>query len=131
MSKPKTAGQWLAIPDDKLPTAFGEVLTPGPWKHDADMDRYGFGDCKKCGDRLGQKRSPEHCPVPDPIKIDWETAMEWFRKSHECYGHLREIYFIICQEAVNRSTSPWWMLYESQPKHYLIAAAMAAERKEE
>ncbi len=71
--------------------------------------------------------------VPKPWRHGWldlETAMELFRKSHECFGHLREIYFIVCQEAVNRPTFPWWILYHAQPRHYLIAAILAAQATE-
>ncbi len=132
-----TPEQWLQLTDDKLALELVRVLTPGPWKHDAEIDRYGFGDCRKCSDRLGQKRSPEHCPVPDPITIDWNTAMEWRDKVQDGYLQLAMIEVWNCTQEPKRVAGKCedglvrWLTNLTQPKHYLIAAALVAERNEE
>ncbi len=111
-----TAKEWLEVPDQDLPVKLAEVLAPGPWKHDMDSRRAGV--CHKC------KRLPDgYCPVPDPITIDWNTAMEWFRKVTKDEKMLSEVMDTITE----KGDWSWFWIYHAQPKHYLIAAAMAAE----
>ncbi len=116
----RTAAEWLQIPEDKLGVKLAEVLTPGPWKHGACMGP--VAKCTKCGEVywdngkfVGKGKS---CSVPDPITIDWNTAMAWFRKAKPLASVLRSL----CGPSWISETN--WMLTEAQPKHYLIAAAM-------
>ncbi len=131
MSKePRTTQDWLALPEDKLGRALGEALTPGPWKHDLLPEHPTIGMpscCSKC-----REVSPicGPCPAPDPIDIkDWNVAMAWRDKADKTnflsalelvWDNIRPGYFSWCNVAM-----------DSQPEHYLIAAALAVERKEE
>lgn len=137
-----TVKEWLALSDYQLAIMLEKVLPLGPGKHNwqcqpergshpkAEQQNWLCIKCLYYREKAARYELLEGpCLVPDPITIDWNTTMEWFRKSHECLGQLREIYFIVCQEAVNRPTFPWWVLYEAQPEHYLIAAAMAEENE--
>lgn len=73
--------QWLQL-GDELGVELAKVLTPGPWRHRdrATMDPHFVCECCKCGRKgktSGQLLFKADCPVPDPIKLDWNTAMEW------------------------------------------------------
>ena len=121
----RTAKEWLAVPEDELGVELAKVLTPGPWKHKWVSGEQGKQVCKKCHTRYSLQAVKDSCPVPDPIKVDWNVAMEWFRESKPLKSILRSL----CGPSWASATS--WMLVEAQPHHYLIAAAMAAERTEE
>ncbi len=109
------------------------------------------------GGHAGVKRlAPkiDNCSVPDPIKTEgpeaWGVAMEWFRKAATEYpekltnaiveiflheidddtGNADRMVALLEQKQLEANAIAWFMFY-AQPKHYLIAAAMAAERKEE
>ena len=128
----KTAQEWLAYGDD-LPVKLAKVFTPGPHSHDF----YGGKDepsekCLKCN--LDEDTVECFCSVPDPITIDWNVAMEWFRKAPKTQVTviaMRSVYrFATGMRARLDYTVIRWFLEFAHPKHYLIAAAMAAERKE-
>ncbi len=153
-----TPQEWLAIPEDKLPTALAEVFTPRPWKH--NLYSRGCGTdidviCQKCDGGVhtfvaryeqgvpGRTvySSDESCPVPDPITIDWNTAMEWRdkmwigRSSLETMDSILRCIVVASVEAKawynaqdDSIISAWW-IRQAQPKHYLIAAALAAEKE--
>ncbi len=148
----KTVQQWLDLPKDERALEFAEVLTPGAWKHKyQNWTRHSEHDlifhdrcCPKCGlcisvdvfrDRTSPwmiSAGPTHtpCSVPDPITIDWNTAKYWQEKCDRdsWYAIMEEIYYTIPDDICR---CPWeWVIFDAQPKHYLIAAAMAAERKE-
>ena len=63
--------------------------------------------------------------LPGLQKIDWNTAMEWFRKTKPKRSIIRKICGPAWQDEMT------WLVAEAQPKHYLIVAAMCVERKEE
>ena len=136
--------QWLAYGDD-LPVKLAEVVTPGPWKHEVEEIRRGavptpLKKCRKCGQCYPTRHSS--CPVRDPIKLDWNTAMKWRDWCVKKYGatKLREAMSKVAM--YQTSTEPatthlqilfganWFSVY-AQPKDCLIAAAMAAERSKE
>ncbi len=143
MSTDRTAQQWLTLGDD-LAVELAKVFTPGPRKHDFPemRDLYrpfiinAYGPCRKC--RRHRMDEFTNCHLPDRIKIDWNTAMEWFRKVP-----LLNIINILAEvsNAAIDDVEDWqadeqgevnlWFLIYAQPKHYLIAAAMAAGRGEE
>lgn len=132
MTNPTTAAERLAIPEDKLGAELAEVLTPGPWEHDWAVGGC-FTFCKKC--QCNMIDNPRHspCPVPDPIDINnWNVAMEWRdwitckitpSAADEIFSEISKIEnkcFVYGAEPTK-----WW-LWNAQPRHYLIAAALAA-----
>ena len=140
MNTDRTVQQWLAL--DDLPTELARVLTPGPWEH-RNGGHGGEIRCNKCFAKCDEQDNKceyhfKPCLVPDPITIDWNTAMEWFRKYRPDYAIFRDIYM-----AMHKSAEPWhiylhtvwkWIANMCEVKEArirLIAAAMAAERKEE
>lgn len=151
MSKPKTAEQWFAL--DDLPTELGIVFTPEKeWKHDisntyehCEMNRFACTKCHKCIENLSHKyisgvpgrtvySSDEPCPVPDPIKIDWNTAKYWQGKIDPPLKFFRELYMVVFdreRDSINIQEVKAWVVALTQPedaKIPLIAAAMAMER---
>ena len=155
MSKePRTTQDWLAMPKDKLGRALGEALTPEPWKHELHVGgrSHKHYHCSRCGEDILQsdiqvETEPYHwapghsalrifggdCSVPDLIDIkDWNVAMAWRDKifgtdqqSCEMLGAIMDI------ETESRAWDiadvlRWWTRH-AQPKHYLIAAALAKE----
>ena len=122
--KMRTAKEWLAF-GDELAVKLAEVFMPGPWKHNGANVVNGV--CDKCGKSYLRAAS---CPVPDPIVIDWNTAMEWKDRSNM-------VLFIETMDKVARAAGPNDSLYDSalwtmcfaRPKHYLIAAALAEGAK--
>jgi len=128
MSKPKTVEQWLKEKD--LPTELGRVFTPEEeWEHDW-FDNLHVPRCAKCQCDSGSVKSQKPCSVPGPIKVDWNTAMKWYRPHSKLWTYIQ------CLENIWRFLShgdgdfTFWQEHEAQPKHFLIVAAMAAERKE-
>jgi hypothetical protein len=118
----RTAKEWLAL-GDELGVELAKVLTPGPWKHD-------WGNKSRCANcaRYWPEDIDSPCPVPDPITIDWNTAMEWFRKTPLlCQAvAMKCIYYVVMEGDADELSEMylWWLTF-AQPKHYLIAAAMA------
>ena len=134
----KTVEQWLALGDD-LPVELAKVFTPKTkhkWLEPAVY--YGPSDplgyvvkCQKCGHIKTVQEEIDGCSVPDKIKIDWNTAMEWFRFKAD-RNRVEQSITAIWEACVDLNVIGyrWWLKYYAQPKHYLIAAAMAVERKE-
>ena len=121
--KMRTAKEWLAY-GDELPVKLAEVFMPGPWKHNGANVVNGV--CDKCGKSYLRAAS---CPVPDPIDIeDWNTAMEWFRKDGMKWSAQKAM-DKIHRACTKSGDSDFWWKYESEPKHYLIAAALAEGAK--
>ncbi len=134
MSTDRTVQQWLALDDDELIRELSK-MQPTPWKHDWISDSI-VTYCSRCRGHLDDVTTPEFCSVPDPITIDWNTAMEWRDKAVKKFGARA---FRIAMSVVamrHTATSPrtrhnqlqyganWFSVY-AQPKHYLIAAACA------
>ncbi len=136
----KTAADWLAYSDDELALELAKVLDENWDKH---RWKYGWTPncsypnwvkCYKCdsyiegetyGDRKRLVAEAAPCPVPDRIKLDWNTAMEWARKA-EAHAFNESIEDVFSATGRFREMSVrWWMQTEAQPKHYLIAAVMA------
>ena len=139
MSKePRTAHDWLALPEDKLGRALGEALTPR--KHDWNEDVMvvpGLCNlrfrCNRCFMRIADSVKAQHiydC-TPDPIVIDWNVAMAWRDKvivvDGYFYGHIAKV----SDAEDHHLDTGYWIATYAQPKHYLIAAARAAEGAKE
>ena len=146
----RTAQQWLGLPKDERALELGRVLTPEPWKHGelelSYQDEDQFLCCAKCDDKIyqvwegghaGVKRlapRPDSCSVPDRITIDSNTAMkERDKATSGMTTAFTSIMYEIWNECVYGDSMEFeeWLAEHAQPEHYLIAAAMAAERKEE
>ncbi len=69
--------------------------------------------------------------LPGLQKIDWNTAMEWRdRRIKRCGKRFVDAMWQVLM--VNyKCNSTDWLIEKAQPKHYLIAAAMAAEGAKE
>ncbi len=142
-----TVEELLAMSDDKLGLELAKVWTPkDEWKH-TFQDGIGYLDgehlqrCAKCGIPTDSHKTltgltrqvvelrKTACSVPDPITIDWNTAMAWRGKSNM-------MAFISAMDEVAQQVGPneclydsaLWMVCFSRPKDILIAAAMAVER---
>lgn len=141
----RTVTEWLAL-SDELGKKLAEVLTPGPWKHyikpiiDPEYS-YGCTKCEKKNKSYARLAFTADCSVPDPITIDWNTAMEWRDKTVRKYGakEFRRAMSrtVMCQVNTEPKTvhlqvlfgANWFSVY-AQPKHYLIAAAMSKDKNE-
>ncbi len=130
MSTERTPEQWLGL-GDEFGVELAKVLTPGPYSH--AIGHYGEWICVKCRTTFpSDENIPRTCPVPDPITIDWNMAMKWRDKT----GYLDFEYWL--NEVWKPLTDfddcfydsyDLWKDTKAQPKHYLIAAAMAAEKR--
>ena len=170
MSTERTPEQWLGLPEQDLPTELAKALAPGPWKHGyQNWTRHSEHGlilhdrcCPKCGlcisvdifrDRtspwmisVGPTKTP--CSVPDPITIDYSTAIPMLRKVwNEAKAKMlvRDTYAIAAEvwrmqypdkECYSPQEIDQWLWREASPKQQLIiaaliAAAMASGRKEE
>ena len=138
MTKPKTVQQWLKEKD--LPTELGRVLVPEEeWKHDW-FDNLHVPRCAKCQCDSGSVKSQKPCPNPDPITIDQNTAKYWQGKCdvEKFYRALWLVYEEECEHMPDEHEGHWvshlferWVVYVVDARKWLIAAAMAAERKKE
>ena len=143
MTKPKTVQEWLELPEDERALEFGRVLTPEPWKHnntglgpEGITLEYPKSYCPKCHKEFADtadkcEDSDLYCSVPDPITIDWNTAKYWQGKCDRdsWYAIMEEIYYTIPDDICR---CPWeWVIFDAQPKHYLIAAARLKGKKNE
>ncbi len=118
MSAERTPEQWLAL-GDNLAAELAKVLTPGPWEHKSNE----LGDtirCNKCFAECDEDSSDcayhfHPCLVPDPIVIDWNTAMEWRDKAVKDYG--RDIYLNIIRLIVagDKKTNKFYVRRHSGP----------------
>ncbi len=133
MSKePRTAQNWLALPEDELCLALGEALTPGPWKH--DTGGYSRHWCHKCKQMNCSKATA--CPVPDAIDYeDWKAVMEYIRETFVT-DRQRSDYMIelvdMCDAAPvdyldSEEDFMLWLLFITQPRKLWIAATLAVE----
>jgi len=127
----RTVKQWLEEKD--LPTELGRVFVPKEeWEHDW-FDNLHVPRCAKCQCDSGSVKSQKPCPVPNRIKINWNTAMEAYRDvgPQRADTYLHQVWEMLIESPVdvNYMSYEMWKDEESQPKHYLIAAAMAAEGK--
>ena len=138
MSTERTPEQWLAL--DDLPTELAKALTPGPWKHGWVLHQdpvNNWSKCSKCDATMTGvgNNLVLPCPVPDPIKIDWNTAMKWFRKAPKTDGTIKIMHKVYRWATGGRATLDLtvlaWLLEQADAKMLLIIAAMAADRKEE
>lgn len=129
--------QWLLLDDDTLGTELAKALVDGPWEHDLEE---GFWDgegtmsrsyrCRKCkllvSDMVEGKNT--ECSVPNRIDItSWDTAMEYKGANTQIHKHLYTIYYDSNTGISNATKFARWLTNAAQPKHYLIAAAMAKE----
>ena len=124
-NNPRTASQWLALGDEELGMKLAEVFIPEPWKHCGTNVVPGV--CNRCGNKYSPSTS---CIAPDPIDIkDWNVAMERRDKGddEEFYRAMQDICVALIRKDV---LLIGWVLFNTQPKHYLIAAALAQGAKE-
>jgi len=137
-----TAKEWLEVPEAELPVKLAEVLTPGPVEHEWELRIMGTEgsqsyECMRCEtvfhfpDRRAYLKELPCCPIPDPVKIDWNTAMEWFRKTKGAIDCLFQIWQHHFDNAEQVESWGDWLAMTVQPKHYLLAAAIAAEGEQE
>ena len=141
MTKPKTPEKWLALPDDKLATELGRAFTKGPWKHclsQNDSAGVTIRCCSKCDKQWYVDDFPERkpCSVPDPIKLDWNTAKYWQRKCNEkdfCEA-IWSVYEAECVHMPDEDSGHWvswlferWIVSGVDSTKWLIAAAMVME----
>ena len=137
----KTLEQLLAMPKGKLGVELAKVLTPGPWKHKWDTcGQNALNKCQKCGKPWASSSNAIKrnfsCPVPDPLDTeDWNVAMKWRDWiTREIVNSVADEMFSEISKVENRcfvygaEPTKWW-LWNAQPKHYLIAAYLAAGRK--
>ena len=135
----RTAEQWLKEKD--LPTELGRVLVPEEeWKHDVKPITSQHVKCKKCRKMIcvkGRKwdlPNNQPCSVPNRITIDQNTAKYWQGKCDPdvfCPMLFKVWKCTPLAKAQLAQAMHFWAWRDAQPKHYLIAAAMATERKEE
>lgn len=126
-----TAEKLLALPEDKLIRVASEKYVPKPWKHDVEEIRRGsipkpLKKCRKCGQCYPIRHSS--CTVPDCIKIDWNTAMEYARQQESIVFEYRMEWVYYALEG-ERATFSYWYKHKAQPRHYIIAAILAQENK--
>lgn len=122
----RTAEQWLK--QKNLSIELAKVFTPeGEWKHDFHQyeieDQHVVGPCKKCKASYPQKLNST-CPIPDPIKLDWNTAKKW--EAHMFDTQPFE-YRRTLQSLYQDHPTMWQIILDRDPKKRLIAAAMAME----
>ena len=145
----KTPEQWLALGDD-LPLELAKLFTPRPWAHNLVL--HGSYDlarwvCKKCKQsfKMNEVKSANYtgsagydwckgatekpCSVPDPITIDWNTAMERFRAMRKTKYTIKAMHRIYRLETGVRATLDRtlleWFLFTASKEALLIAAAIA------
>ena len=89
MNHDMTVKEWLAMPEQDLPVKLADALTPGHTKHKFDkvfLCRKGrLKRCQHCMKTFPTSCTQTKC-VPDPITIDWNTAMKWRDKIVERHG---------------------------------------------
>lgn len=139
--------KWLAL-DDKLGVELAKVLREKPWKHDlyeGELCTDRNVVCSKCDGVPAEftgvyvngvpgrtiYESDELCPVPDPIDTeDWNVAMEWIREyaGKGILLYMKKMFDWSGYEL--EMTLHYWLISKAQPRHYLIAAAMAKESED-
>ncbi len=117
-----TIKEWLAL-GDELGVELGRVLTPGPWEH-SWVSNPNQSQCSRCNGECDLIATPQFCPVPDPIDVnDWNTAIEWFRKTDGAIDCLFAIWQHIDNNTEHLEMWGDWLCLNAQPKHLLISAA--------
>ncbi len=121
---------------DELGLEAAKVLVPEPWKHKRrDEEGIKFCFCKKCGrDMVRMQEVDLSCPVPDRIDTtDWNVAMKLrdkIIKSKGYWGFMDP--FLEVEEAFDKSRGAikedtvGLLDGYSHPRHYIIAAMLAA-----
>lgn len=129
-----TAETLLALSEEDL-IAEASKMQPKPWKHEEKPSAYPNRECVKCGKTATYHVNCEpydksDCTVPDPIKLDGNTAMEWRDKmpSDNLWEFITTLEKLWMVENVQIAFEDW-ALYFAQPRHYLIAAILAQEKK--
>lgn len=143
----RTAKDWLAVyRAGDLPLEAAKVLVPeNEREHDFPEKRniyppfniMRYKPCRKCGRH--RMYEFKRCHLPGPIKLNWNTAMEWrdkikmkaVRKFMVAYQDVFEAECGGPTGYANRTNSLWldWWILHAQPKHYIIAACLAAEQE--
>ena len=148
-----TAAEWLQLDDDTLAAELAKVLVPGPWEHvfvkdDGDVSTC---HCVKCGGAChgpngkcwrGQPVTDTscsfytdgnmRCPIPDPIDItSWGAAMKIYRNTDHSMDCMEKLHEVVFEGVSLYDAFSVWLSQDAQPKHFLIAAAMAAEGSKE
>ncbi|KKL22213.1 hypothetical protein LCGC14_2437650, partial [marine sediment metagenome] len=129
-NKPRTAGEWLAL-GDELGPELAKMFTPEPWEH-SWASNPNHRRCSRCKGECNLIATPQFCSTPDPIDTkDWNVAMEWRDKVHAIRWD--DAMYVIYRAASHASVWRYsdWLRRHAQPKHFLIAAAMAAGRSKE
>ena len=141
--------QWLALSKDELDIVLAEVLIKNP-QHALvpcdkpkikNVDNYTIKShsngkyvwCHQCrGYWLRGKEKYGDCPVPDPIdSSDWNVAKrlqktipyqvrnikKWEKAMNDIWHCEEEPYYTLIH----------WLDWSAEPRHYLIAAAMAKD----
>lgn len=115
----------LEMTDEQFIEWASKQLVEKPWTHIRDCSNgKDGGRCWKCGKVIHKQTTfKTDCPVPDPIKFDWNTAKEW-------QGKCRKSEFI---EAISKVSDivlkdigfyEDWILLDVEPRHYLIATVL-------
>lgn len=130
----RTPKQWLALGDKlglELAMELAMVLTDGPWEH--CCKDVANGVCNKCSKPYSQTGE---CPVPDPITIDWNAAMEWRDKIKDTPCSREEVILFmndIARESVKdkiktmQQLYSWW-IWNATPKDWLVLIACCTEQ---
>ena len=128
--------EYLAMDDKTFAVEIAKKLTPGPWKHDPEPDASARFICTRCNKNLEdyiyravpgavEFNDLNDCPIPDPIILDPNTAKIWQGKyeASKYYSAMRDIHSEIdCDGSFDV-----WLLFDAQPRHYLLAAAIVLE----
>lgn len=131
-----TVIEWLSLDDNLLGVELGKILTPGPWKHNVEPISSQHVKCNKCRKTIcvtGQKwdfPNSQPCPIPDAIDInDWGLAKAEQAKcdGQAFYDTLRTVIAAEGEVGENAIYMGYWIVTHAQPKHYLIAAALAGK----
>ena len=124
----RTPEQWLAVPKDKLGLELGKVL---PRRHTEKPEAYPNRECVVCGRKatyLINCKEYDMSECHGPIKIDWNTAMEWRDKTPDAQYQLAMVEVWRQRQAPgDRCTDDFarWLANLIQPEDCLIAAALA------
>ena len=125
----RTATEWFEVYEaGDLPVEAAKVWTPREWEH--KVGHYGEWICVKCRKTFrSDKNIPCTCSVPDPIVIDWNTAMEWRDRAVEQNLEAWEtaLHDVCCAGRGKYDSIDRFMEGYIQPHHYIIAAILAKE----
>ncbi len=131
---PNNAETLLSLTVDELNLKVAKRFVPKPWKH-AWFGSTNGAICRKCYDFRNHETTPKHCTVPDRINTtDWNVAMKLRDVAIQEYG--RDIYLNIIRLVVagdKKQTSSMFagIVAHAQPRHYTIAAMLAAGKEKQ